>query len=220
MALASAFVTGCSGDSANGAIPSSDGGGSTTDERDDDRTTPSKDSGSSTGKDGSSSDLDAGTDAADAADAAVDCPTAPAAPDVDGPNKCGALDFGLPPAKFQPVKDDAGLNGGTLPPGIYDTVVAERATGTKGSWQETIVLANNGRFTRTRQIDPGTGNLGVLSYGSGTYSVSGNQLTMTDDCSSTDQRRSTLPYNVVTDECGLPMLQYSFTGFRLTMKRR
>lgn len=218
VALSSAFVTGCSDDSANASTstPGSDSGTASKD--DDDQNPPTKDAGGDVSKDANVSEPD--VDAADAADAMAECPTTPAVPDLNGANQCGAIDFGLPAAMFEPVKDDAGLDGGALPSGIYDTVTAERASGNKGSWRETIVLADNGHFTRTRQIDPGTGNLGPITYRSGTYSMSGNQITMTDDCSSTDQGGSTLPYNVVTDECGLPMLQYSATGFRFSLKRR
>lgn len=217
----SALVTACSDDTANASTrsPESDSGTSSTDEhtRDDESTPSAKDAGADTSNDAKASEQDAEVDAADAR---VECPATPAVPDLNGPNQCGAIDFGLPAAMFEPVKDDAGLQGGTLPSGIYDTITAERASGAKGSWRETIVLAENGRFTRTRQIDPGTGNLGPLTYRSGTYSMSGNEITLTDDCSSTDLGGSTLPYNVVMDECGLPMLQYSATGFRFTLKRR
>ena len=99
---------------------------------------------------------------------------------------------------------------------------AERASGNAGSWRETIVIGANGRFSRSRQIDASGNGVGPLTYRSGTFTTSGNELTMTEDCTSVDggPGTNTMQYNVTTDECGEPTLRYSVTGFRFTFKRR
>ena len=72
---------------------------------------------------------------------------------LEAGNPCGATSFGKPavPFTFVDPGDGGGYQGGTLIPGIYDATLAERASGSQGSWRETFVIGCNGAFTRTRQ---------------------------------------------------------------------
>ena len=88
-----------------------------------------------------------------------------------------------------PVDVDAGnsYDGGTLPPGVYDAVLAERASGVGGSWRETFVVDGTNRFTRIRQIQAtADGGLGPITYRSGTYTLSGGSIQLAYDCARSD----------------------------------
>ncbi|MBN9164715.1 MAG: hypothetical protein BGO98_29985 [Myxococcales bacterium 68-20] len=150
-------------------------------------------------------------------------------PVLNGPRACGASDFGKPAAAFSSMNGGGGaMTGGTIPPGTYDVIVAERATGTTGAWRETLVVGADARFTRTRQIDPGTGNAGPVTYRSGTLSVNGSDLTLTEDCyvngatpgTPGTPATGTVPYKVIEGPCGEVMLQYTEPGFRFTLVAR
>lgn len=168
------------------------------------------------------------TDAAKPPPPGPDCPpiAPPLPPDLSGPRACGAIDFGRTAAPFVPVDASAPAfdTGGVLAPGIYDVVTAERASGSPGSWRETIVVGSNGRFTRSRQIDTGSGP-GPVSYRSGTFSTDGGHVTLAEDCyvvndAGADAGISTLPYVADTDACGNTAFSYSVTGFRFTFVPR
>jgi hypothetical protein len=149
-------------------------------------------------------------------------------PSLDAGGGCGTMEFGVIAAPFGPV--DGGSNtyaGGALPAGIYDAVGAERASGSKGSWRETLVVDGAGRYTRIRQIDTGLSDasLGPVTRRSGSYTTSGTNITMTPDCAQSDGTfvdagSDTLPYEAVTDSTCGATYRYGVTGIRITLKRR
>jgi hypothetical protein len=152
----------------------------------------------------------------------------PSTPSLDAGGGCGTMEFGKIASPFGPV--DASSNtyaGGTLPAGIYDAVLAERASGSKGSWRETLVIDGAGRFTRIRQIDTGVSDasLGPITRRSGSYTTNGTDITMTYDCAQSDGTfvdagSDTLPYEAVADgTCG-STYRYGVTGIRISLKRR
>lgn len=185
----------------------------------------SKDSGRISDEDSSDDDEEPRPDdEKDGGKDSGDCTGTPSAPDLAGSQACGAIDFGMPAAAFTGVDagDDSEMTGGAIPPGIYDLIGAERLSGTSGSWRETIVFGG-GRFTRIRQI--GAAGLGPVTYRSGAFSTSGNELTFTEDCyvngaTPADAGTTTLPYKVNTDACGTTSLQYTATAFRFTLVPR
>jgi hypothetical protein len=204
--LAAAAVGAACGDEPSGADPAEagapDGGGPPS---------PGADSGGP-------------TDPADAANDAEtrECVPNDPPPELDGGGHCGAMPLGTA-AAFEPVDaGDTDYGGGTLPPGIYDAVMAERLSGNPGSWNETFVVGPENRFTRVRQLDTG-GGPGQLVERSGTFTTSANQITFTYDCayrdgSPVDAGSDTLPYEVVG--CDDAVYRYGVTGIRITFKRR
>lgn len=223
--LAAMLVVACSesaSEDAAGVTPEADGGAGSLDSGrsssdDDDDDDGVGDAGVRTGDGGDGSTKE---DGGGCGDASLEAPV------VNGPRACGASDFGKPAAAFSAMNAGGGaMTGGTLPPGTYDVIVAERATGTSGAWRETLVVGANGRFTRTRQIDPGTGNAGPVTYRSGTLSVNGSDLTLTEDCYVNGATpgtpvTGTVPYKVIDGPCGEVMLQYTEPGFRFTLVAR
>ena len=152
---------------------------------------------------------------------------APSAPSLEAGGGCGTMEFGAIAAPFGPVDGGNTYLGGTLAAGIYDAVVAERASGSKGSWRETFVVDGAGRFTRIRQIDTGLSDasLGPVTRRSGSYATNGNNITMTYDCAQSDGAfvdagSDTLPYEAVTDTACGSAYRYGVTGIRITLKRR
>lgn len=150
---------------------------------------------------------------------------APAPPVADGGFGCGTMDFGKIAAPFTGVDEDAGntYDGGAFLPGIYDAVGAERLSASGGSWRETFVVDSNGRFTRVRQIDTGSGP-GAVTRRSGTVTVKGSEATFTYDCAQSDggfveAGADTLPFEVVEKDCET-RYRYGASGFRLTLVRR
>jgi hypothetical protein len=176
--------------------------------------------------DGSVVDTDAATkpDASGSGDAGC----APLAASVDAGGGCGTMEFGALAAPFTGVDAGgaAGYAGGAFPAGVYDAVLAERASGNGGSWRETFVSDGSGHFTRIRQIDTGTGSgPGPVSRRSGTYAVNAAQITFTYDCAQSDGTpittpgSDTLPYEVATGTCAATY-RYGATGIRISLKRR
>lgn len=146
------------------------------------------------------------------------------APNVDGGGKCGTYVFGTAAVNASTPQAGGAYDGGTLPPGIYDVTVFERAS-EKGSWRETLALDGT-RFTRIRQIDTGsgTGSLGPVTYRSGTYTTGANGLVLTFDCAfddtaASDAGSNTVPYEVVQNGCE-SSIRYGAAGLRTTLKRR
>lgn len=211
LAGATAFaIQACSSDS------SSDDGGGDAGGSSETGTKPGLESDSSTtGDDASKSDSSTTKDAG--------CTIAP--PSLDAGGACGTMEFGAVAAPFTGVDagDGGDYVGGAFPAGIYDAVLAERASGNAGSWRETFVSDGNGRFTRIRQIDTGSGP-GPISRRSGTYTTTGKDIKFTYDCAQTDGNpvdagSDTLPYEVVTAECAATY-RYGATGIRISLKRR
>lgn len=225
-------VQACSGDAADpgdttGDDASANGGDATTgngDPRDggsvddatasDDATTPDD-----AGDDGGSDDAGSLEDASDASTDAG-C-TDPVAADLNGPEACKALPFGAPAVAAQ-ASDENGppTNGGAIPAGIYDATRFERLSVIKGTWRETLVFDGTDKFTRTRQIDTGSGNgLGPVSSASGTYSTNGNQITFADTCPSA--KSSARSYGVTKDACGHTVVVLGEAGgIRVTYTQR
>lgn len=155
------------------------------------------------------------------------------APVIPGTGICGTLDFGQPAANA--VMPEAGTPdggyyiGGTIAPGIYDAVLFERGSSTKGSWRETFVVAADGKFTRIRQVDTGAGSgPGPISYRAGTISTSGSTITLHSTCvangdagaeTGPDAGNETNPFAVRGDSCH-PTYQYGGTGIGITLQRR
>jgi len=221
---ASLLLIACAEDASTAVPTEADGG-----RRDETSTAPDDRSagGGEDDEDVNDPSTDSGKDAGHEKDGEGCSDVTLAVPILSGPHACGAIDFGRPPAPFTPVDADADstMTGGTIPPGIYDVVGAERLSGNAGSWRETIVVGADGHFTRTRQIDTGSGTPGPVTYRSGTLTTSGSDLTFTEDCyvNGTDPGTpgtTTLPYEVVTGSCGESTLQYTATGFRFTLVAR
>lgn len=149
----------------------------------------------------------------------------PVAASLDAGGGCGTAEFGAVAAPFTGVDagDGGDYMGGAFPAGIYDAVGAERASGNNGSWRETFVSDGNGRFTRIRQIDTGSGG-GPVSRRSGTYTTAGKNIKFTYDCAQADGApidagSDELPYEVLTAGCAATY-RYGATGIRITLKRR
>jgi hypothetical protein len=147
---------------------------------------------------------------------------------LDAGGGCGTLEFGAVAVPFSGFDASAGNDyaGGAFPAGIYDAVLAERSSANAGSWRETFVSDGNGRFTRIRQINTGSGGgPGPVSRRSGTYAVSGKDVTFTYDCAQNDNvaitvpGSDTLPYEVVTDTCNATY-RTGVTGIRISLRRR
>ena len=141
-------------------------------------------------------------------------------------NPCGAMNFGAPAAPFTFVDpgDGGGYQGGTLVPGIYDAVLAERASGSPGSWRETFVLGCDGNFTRIRQIDTGSG-VGNVSYRKGKLTMNGATGTFSYSCyvsgdAGLDAGNDNLPTEIIKGQDGKYILRYGAAFIRVTLKRR
>jgi len=210
---AAAFVVeACSSDSSSSSTSSggteNDGGGGAE--------TGTTDRDSAVAEDGATTDGSTGTDA---------CASPP--PSLDAGGGCGTMEFGAIAAPFGPASAGNTYVGGPLPAGVYDAIGAERASGTKGSWRETLVLDGAGHFTRIRQIDTGASDasLGPLTRRSGTYTTDGTNLTMKYECAQSDGTpvdagMDTLPYDALPGpSCGATY-RYGVTGIRITLKRR
>jgi hypothetical protein len=209
--LAGLLVYACSGDSSP-VEPPADGGGSPP--------RPTSDSSAPPDTDGGGGGADAGRDGqVDDAGCVFE------APPLDAGDRCGTLPFGKAQVAFGPVDLDAGnsYDGGVLPPGIYDAVIAERASASGGAWRETFVVDGNGRFTRTRQVTASV-NPGPVTRRSGTYTLQNGSIRFVYDCAYnddvlTDAGDDTLPYDVVGPTCQ-PRYRYGAAGIRLTLQRR
>lgn len=184
-------------------------------------TKPGTEEDGSVSTDQDSTKTDAATDSGDAG-------CAPATVSLDAGGGCGSMDFGAIASPFTGVDAGGGNDyaGGAFPAGIYDAVLAERASASGGSWRETFVSDGTGHFTRIRQIDTGTGSgPGPVSRRSGTYAVNGKQITFTYDCAQTDGNPittpgpDTLPFEIVTDKCNATY-RYGVTGIRISLRRR
>lgn len=153
----------------------------------------------------------------------ANCPQ-PVAPVADGGEFCGASPFGKPGAAFGGVDGgDSNYLGGSIPPGIYDAVVAERGSGTGGSWRETLVIEANGHYTRTRQVDTGSGP-GPLTHRSGTIAIDGGSIDFVESCAYTDGAMAdaavpTQQFEVVTSGCNTDY-RFGAAGIRITLRRR
>ena len=208
-------VQACSSDSGPGSVVETvepEGGGSET-------STPREDSGGEPGTDGSTKE-DSGSDAG-CADKVVN---------LDAGGQCGTVEFALPVAPFGPVDGgDAPYVGGTIPAGVYDVTIAERASGNGGFWHEVFVVDGKGRYTRTRQIATtnSDASVGPLTRRSGKYTLNAAAKTIklepdcaTSDGTPVDAGSDELPYEVTGDLCKAPVYRFGATGFRLTFKRR
>lgn len=180
--------------------------------------TPTTDGSTPDPTDSGGGGADSGADAG--ADAACDPPAPPA---LDGGFACGALGFGRGDVLFRRPDPDGGndYDGGALPPGIYDAVIAERS-GDGGAWRETFVVDGNGRFTRARQITVAAP--GPVTHRSGTYELRGNTIRLSYDCAFNDDAGvdagvDNLPFDVVGTACK-PRYRYGATGIRITLERR
>lgn len=149
----------------------------------------------------------------------------PPAPTVDGGGPCGTYAFGKPAAEYVKADEDAGAYaGGELRPGIYDTTLAERASGAKGSWRETFAIDADGNFTRIRELDNGSGPAEV-TYRAGKATFGGNDITLTYSCAMrgaevVDAGRDILPYDGMRSGCDAPVYRYGVFGVRATLTRR
>jgi hypothetical protein len=175
-----------------------------------------------------SSDGSIAEDGAASTDGALTDACALPPPSLDGGGACGTMEFGAAAAAFGPVDGGADYLGGIPAAGVYDAVIAERASGAKGSWRETLVLDGVSRFTRIRQIDTGLtdASLGPVTRRSGTYTANGTTITMIYDCAQSDGvvvdgGSDTLPYDAPKDgtACGTSY-RYGVSGIRITLKRR
>lgn len=141
---------------------------------------------------------------------------------MDGGEACGAYAFGASAAVYVATDAGGGFNGGDIPPGIYDAVLAERATATAGAWRETLVLDGT-RFTRTRQLTTGTTAASVTRR-SGTYTVNGGELKLTYDCAFSDDAgvdagSDTFMFNVSGATCD-KTFRFGVAGVGVPFKRR
>jgi len=183
--------------------------------------------GTGGGEDGASRDSASITDAP-VGDALEDSACAQPVPDLDGGGACGTLEFGEAAQPFGPVDGGEPFTGGYLPPGVYDAVLAERASGGRGSWRETFVVDGAGHFTRIRQVDTGISDasLGPVTRRSGTYSLTdAGTIRLVPTCATSggntvDAGTDELPYDVAGDPCGKPSYRYGATGVRITLRRR
>lgn len=183
-------------------------------------------SGSDSGTPGTTKDSSVDDEDASKKDSSVDEDSGctPVAPVLDAGGGCGTMEFGAVAAPFTGVDagDGGDYIGGAFPAGIYDAVLAERLSGLSGSWRETFVSDGNGHFTRIRQLD--TGSAGPVTRRSGTYTVSGKNITFTYDCAQSngafvDAGSDTLPYEILTDQCATTY-RYGATAIRISLKRR
>jgi hypothetical protein len=118
--------------------------------------------------------------------------------------------------------------GGALPEGIYDVSSYERTT-PNGSWNEVMVVDNQGKFTSTRQIDTGgAGGAGPITYRSGTIQITGNSIKFTVACHKRreganvvdgDGKELNQIFTVTGTGCETKYL-YGASGIRTTLKRR
>lgn len=146
-----------------------------------------------------------------------------AKPGMDGGGACGAYTFGAPAVTFTATDAGGGFNGGAIPPGIYDAVLAERATASAGTWRETLVL-DGARFTRTRQLNLTGTSEGPVTRRSGTYTVTGGELKLTYDCAFSDDAgvdagSDTFMLDVSGATCDKTM-RFGIAGVGVTFKRR
>lgn len=193
------------------------------------------DGGTSTRRDGGGSGDDDGGNGGGEKDGAVaekdaGCTYVPAPPVADGGGQCGTIEFGRNAVVFGGVDaGDTGFNrGGVIPPGIYDTALAERGSGSGGSMRETVVILPNGRFTRVRQLDSGSGNgVGPVTRRSGSYAYTdAGVVTFTYDCATSNGTDAgapgadSLPYEYVELACGKGVYRYGLTSLRFTLERR
>jgi hypothetical protein len=208
-------IEACSDSSSTDGTADTDGGGAS-----ETGTKPSTGTDASGGDDDAATATDSGT--------TKDSGCAPVAPSLDAGGGCGTMEFGAVAAPFTGVDagDGGDYVGGAFPAGIYDAVGAERASGASGSWRETFVSDGNGRFTRIRQIDTGSGGgVGPVTRRSGMYTVSGKDITFTYDCAQSNDvaiatpGSDTLPYEILTDSCAATY-RYGATGIRISLKRR
>lgn len=211
-----AAVVACGDDAETKTVPTTDGGTSSSGGGSSGTTSSSGTSGTSSS---GGNEQDSGEDG---------CAPTGVAPNLDGGGACGTLPFGQAAAQFQGLldaSDNGQYDGGTLSPGIYDAVIAERASGNPGSWRETFVVGPNNRFTRIRQIDTGGGSgLGEVTYRSGTYEVTGPSIKLSFDCAfdndaGSDSGSNTTPFEVITPECNT-YYRYGAAGIRIWLKRR
>jgi len=162
------------------------------------------------------------------ADTGADTGCAQTVPSLDAGGLCGTMEFGLPATPFGGVDGGDPYKGGYLPPGVYDAVVAERASAAGGSWRETLVVDGAGNYTRIRQIQtsPSDASIGPLTRRSGKYTLlDGGQILLQPTCATSDGTdvdagSDTLPYEVNGDPCGKPEFRFGATGFRITLRRR
>lgn len=146
------------------------------------------------------------------------------APNTDGGGVCGTHAFGTAAVNATNAQDGGAYTGGAIAPGIYDVSLYERGSAQVGSWRETLALDGT-RFTRTRQIDTGSGSgVGPVTYRSGTYAMNGQQLVLTFDCAvdgdaGSDAGSNTIVYEVVKNGCETS-IRYGAAGIRTTLKRR
>lgn len=179
------------------------------------------------GTDSSVVETDAATKT-DSSTGGTDAGCTPITTSLDAGGGCGTMEFGAVAAPFTGVDAGGGgaYAGGAFPAGVYDAVLAERASGNAGTWRETFVSDGNGHFTRIRQIDTGGGGgPGPVSRRSGTYTVNAQQITFTYDCAQSDGNpittpgSDTLPYEIATDKCNATY-RYGATGIRISLRRR
>ncbi len=144
-------------------------------------------------------------------------------PGLDGGEACGAYAFGAAAVTFTATDAGGGFNGGTIPPGIYDAILAERASASAGTWRETLVV-DGMRFTRTRQLNLTGTSAGPVTRHSGTYTITGGEAKFTYDCAFSDDAGAdagsdTFMLNVAGATCD-KSLRLGIAGVGVTFKRR
>jgi hypothetical protein len=115
---------------------------------------------------------------------------------VDAGPACHALAFGQPESIFivVPASQFGTLSGGAIVDGTYDLVAVETSSSTSSSY----TLRSTWRFAGTtiQMLDQlKTTALGPVANRSGTIAVSGNTISRTYTCGSTDATVATLNYD-------------------------
>ena len=166
----------------------------------------------------------------DAADSSASCIYI--VPALNGSAPCGAQVIA---AAIGATKGDGGadgdpdggyFNGGTIEPGIYDLDYFQSSLATAKT-SETLVLAADGKFTRTRRLDTGNGGA-PITYRSGTYTASGGSLRLTADCyylndspadGGAQAGNNAVVYRATQNACDRT-IEYGGGGLILRLKRR
>jgi hypothetical protein len=201
--FAAAMVIACGDDTESKTVPTVEGGTSSS-------------GGSSGGSSGTSSS--GGTDEDGGQDSGCAIVESPQAPNLDGGNPCGALDFGDAAVPFGDASSPGVVfDASTIPPGIYDTVHVETPLMTPGSWRETFVVGADGKFTRIRQISSD------VEYRSGTIASDGpGNWRLVTQCLDGDAGTGDggIVKGDVRTECGTTYWSYGLGNTRATLKRR
>ena len=161
----------------------------------------------------------------DAANGSADSGCAFPAPVLDGGGLCGARAFGSPAAVLTLANAAYDVEGGTaVPPGVYEVSSGERTASVPYNWRETLVLDGT-NYTQIRRFDTSNGSAGATNSRSGTYTVSGGEISFVAGCGKAldggdiSTGTNTFRYEVETKGCAVE-LRMIVAGSLLTFTRK